>query len=165
MKKIIVMGFALLSLMACNKNTENPLLVEQNTPYGVPAFDKIKMEHYRPAFEEAIKQYNAEIDAIVSNPEYPTFENTIVALDRAGGLLRQVEGVFFNLLETDGNDEMNTLAEEITPLITECEDNILLNEALFARVETVWKMRMAQATEEDQRLLDETHHQYLYRTG
>ena len=161
MKKIIVMGFALLSLMACNKNTENPLLVEQNTPYGVPAFDKIKMEHYRPAFEEAIKQYNAEIDAIVNNPEFPTFENTIVALDRAGGLLRQVEGVFFNLLETDGNDEMNALAEEITPLITECEDNILLNEALFARVETVWKMRMAQATEEDQRLLDETHRRFV----
>lgn len=155
------MAAAMLSLMACNKNTENPLLVEQNTPYGVPAFDKIKMEHYRPAFEEAIKQYNAEIDAIVNNPEDPTFENTIVALDRAGGLLRQVEGVFFNLLETDGNDEMNALAEEVTPLITECEDNILLNEALFARVENVWKLRMAQKTEEDQRLLDETHRRFV----
>lgn len=159
MKKTFILGAALVTMMACQ--TKNPLLTEQNTPYGVPAFDKIKMEHYKPAFEEAIRQYNAEIDAIINNPEAPTFENTIVALDRAGGLLRHVEGVFFNLLETDGTDEMNALAEEVTPMITECEDNILLNEKLFERVENIWRLRMAQKTEEDQRLLDETHRRFV----
>lgn len=149
----------MLTMMACNQT--NPLLVEQNTPYGVPAFDKIKTEHYRPAFEAAIAAYNAEVEAIANNPEEATFENTIVALDRAGGLLRQVEGVFFNLLETDGNDEMNAIAEEVMPLITECQDNILLNEQLFARVENIWMRKMRLATEEDQRLLDETHRNFV----
>lgn len=159
MKKIFLLATAVLTLMACNKT--NPLLTEQNTPFGVPAFDKIKTEHYRPAFEAAIAEYNAEIEAIVNNPEEPTFENTIVALDRAGGLLRQVEGVFFNLLETDGNDKMNQIAEEVTPLITECQDNILLNEQLFERVKNVWQLRLRQADEEDQRLLDETFRSFV----
>lgn len=159
MKKNLIIAVAMLGMMACSK--ENPLLVEQNNPYGVPSFDKVRLEHYRPAFEEAIRQYNAEIEAIVNNPEEATFENTIVALDRAGGLLRQVEGVFFNLLETDGTDEMNALAEEVTPLITECQDNILLNEELFRRVENIWQRRMKLPTEEDQRLLDETHRMFV----
>lgn len=170
MKKLFIVAMATLSLMACNTVKtptakqpveSNPLLTEQNTPYGVPAYDKIRLEHYRPAFKAAIAEYNAEIEAIVNNPADPTFENTIVALDRAGSRLRYVEGVFFNLLETDGNDEMNALAEEVTPLITECEDNVLLNEKLFRRVENIWQLRIRQATEEDQRLLDETHRRFV----
>ena len=86
MKKLIMMSLALVSLMACNKTEENPLLTEQNTPYGVPAFDKVKLEHYMPAFEEAIRQQKAEITAINTNEEAPSFANTIEALDRSGML-------------------------------------------------------------------------------
>ncbi len=148
---------ALCTMMAC---TSNPLLTEPTTPYGVPAFDQIQTKHYRPAFKEAIRQYEAEIAAIENNPEAPTFENTIVALDRAGGLLRRVEGVFFNLLETDGDDAMNAIAEEVTPMITECEDNILLSDKMFARVQAVHESA-TDLTGEDARLLDQTYRSFV----
>ena len=141
MKKLLILSAMTLTLIACNRSGDNPLLVDQNTPYGVPAFDKIKMEHYRPAFDAAIQAYKDEVDAIINNEEAPTFQNTIAALDRSGSLLSQVEGVFFNLLETDGNDEMNALAEEIMPLLSECTDNTLLNETLFARIKAVYDQR------------------------
>ena len=109
MKKILFLSLVLVSLMACTKN-ENPLLAEQNTPYSVPAFDQVKIEHYLPAFEKAIAENEAEIAAIANNPEAPTFANTIEALDRSGELLNKVVGVFFNVIEADGNDEMNAIA-------------------------------------------------------
>lgn len=91
MKKILFLSLVLVSLMAYSKN-ENPLLVEQDTPFGVPAFDKVKIEHYMPAFEQAIAENEAEIAAIVNNPDAPTFANTIEALDRSGELLDKVVG-------------------------------------------------------------------------
>ena len=146
----------LVSLMACNKN-ENPLLVEQDTPFGVPAFDKVKIEHYMPAFEQAIAENEAEIAAIVNNPEAPTFANTIEALDRSGELLDKVVGVFFNILEADGNDEMNKIAEEVTPLLSALSDGIILNDALFQRVKTVYEQRdNLSLNGEQMRLLTET---------
>lgn len=159
MKRIFIPVLAALMLMACSTHT-NPLLVEPNTPYGVPAFDQIKLEHYQPAFKAAIKEYEAEIAAIENNSDAPTFENTIAALDRSGKLLHQVEGVFFNLLETDGNDEMNALAEEVTPLITECSDNILLSEKLFARVKAVYENR-SNLEGEDLRLTELTYRNFV----
>lgn len=159
MKRIFIPVLAALMLMACSTHT-NPLLVEPNTPYGVPAFDQIKLEHYQPAFKAAIKEYEAEIAAIENNSDVPTFENTIAALDRSGKLLHQVEGVFFNLLETDGNDEMNALAEEVTPLITECSDNILLSEKLFARVKAVYENR-SNLEGEDLRLTELTYRNFV----
>ena len=134
MKKIVTV-MMLGMLTACT--SENPLLVEQNTPFGVPAFDKVKIEHYLPAFQEAIAAYEAEIEAIVNNPEAPTFANTIEALDRSGELLDKVVGVFFNVLEADGNDEMNKIAEEVTPMLSSLSDGIILNDALFQRVKAV----------------------------
>ena len=156
MKKIVFLSMMLVSLMACNKN-ENPLLVEQDTPYGVPAFDKVKIEHYLPAFEKAIAENKAEIEAIVNNPEAPTFANTIEALDRSGELLDKVVGVFFNVLEADGNDEMNKIAEEVTPLLSELSDGIILNDALFQRVKAVYEQRETLGLNDEQmRLLTET---------
>ena len=156
MKKIVFLSMMLVSLMACNKN-ENPLLVEQDTPFGVPAFDKVKIEHYMPAFEQAIAENEAEIAAIVNNPEAPTFANTIEALDRSGELLDKVVGVFFNVLEADGNDEMNKIAEEVTPLLSALSDGIILNDALFQRVKTVYEQRENLALNGEQmRLLTET---------
>ena len=150
--------------MACTKKQPvpqiaeiNPLLVEQNTPYGVPAFNLIKLEHYLPAFEAAIAENKAEIDAIVNNPEAPTFANTIEALDRAGGLLESVEGVFYNVLEADGNDEMNAIAEQLSPMISELSDGIILNDSLFQRVKVVYEQRDSLGLNDEQmRLLTET---------
>lgn len=139
MKKVLILGVMAMSLLACNQT--NPLLEQPNTPFGVPAFDKVKIEHYLPAFEEAIRQNKAEIDAIVNNEDAPTFENTIVALDRSGLLLDRVTGVFFNVLEADGNDEMNAIAEQVSPLLSELSDGIILNDALFQRVKAVYDER------------------------
>lgn len=156
MKKLFLTSLVLCSLMACNN--QNPLLSEQNTPYGVPAFDKVKNEHYMPAFEAAIAQNKAEIEAIVSNPAEPTFENTIVALDRSGGLLEKVSGVFFNILDADGNDEMNKIAEKVTPMLSDLSDGILLNDSLFQRVKFVYDQREQLGLNAEQmRLVTETY--------
>ena len=142
-------------MISCTNS--NPLLVDQNTPFGVPAFDQVKIEHYMPAFEQSIAAYEAEVQAIVNNPEAPTFANTIEALDRCGEQLDKVIGVFFNVLEADGNDEMNQIAEEVTPMISALTDGIILNDALFQRVKAVYEQRQSlQLTPEQDRLLSET---------
>ena len=145
-----------MSLLACNKT--NPLVDQPNTPYGVPAFDQVKIEHYLPAFEEAIRQNKAEVEAIINNEAEPTFENTIVALDRTGALLDRVTGVFFNVLEADGNDEMNEIAEQVSPMLSELSDGIILNEALFQRVKFVYDQREQLGLNPEQmRLVTETY--------
>lgn len=155
MRKILLLSIIAMSAIACN---QNPLIHKPNTPYGVPAFDKVQVKHYMPAFEEGIKQQKAEVEAIISNPEAPTFENTIVALDRTGSLLASVEGVFFNLLETDGNDEMHAIAETIMPQLSELSDGIYMNAALFERVKAVYDEREALGLNPEQlRLLTETY--------
>ena len=139
MKKTIFLSAIAMTLLACNPS--NPLLEAPETPYGVPAFDQVKIEHYMPAFEAAIAEQKAEIDAIVTNPSEPTFDNTIVALDRTGMLLERVSGVFFNVLEADGNDEMNAIAEQVSPMLSELSDGIILNDQLFQRVKAVYDQR------------------------
>ena len=145
-----------MSLLACNKT--NPLLEQPNTPFGVPAFDQVKLEHYMPAFEQAIAEQKAEVDAIVNNEAEPTFENTIVALDRTGLLLDRVVGVFFNVLEADGSDEMNEIAEKVSPMLSELSDGIILNEPLFRRVKAVYDQRNQLGLNAEQmRLVTETY--------
>ncbi len=122
--------------MTSNLNA-NPLLRPSEVPYGAPEFDKIKLEHYLPAFREAIRKYRAEIDAIAMNPSPADFENTIMALEYSGEELKNVENIFFNLLEADGNDEMQKIAEEISPELTAMEMYISMNEKLFERVASV----------------------------
>ena len=156
MKKTVFLGVIAMSLLACNKT--NPLVDQPNTPYGVPAFDQVKIEHYLPAFEEAIRQNKAEVEAIINNEAEPTFENTIVALDRTGALLDRVTGVFFNVLEADGNDEMNEIAEQVSPMLSELSDGIILNEALFQRVKFVYDQREQLGLNPEQmRLVTETY--------
>ncbi len=156
MKTKLLLGIALLSLMACSKH--NPLIDAPYTPFGVPAFNEIKLEHYLPAFREAIKRNQAEIDAIVNNSEEPTFANTIEALDRSGQLLDRVESAFFNVLEADGNDQMDAIANEVSPLLSDFQDGVILNEALFARVKAVYDQRDNLGLNPEQmRLLTETY--------
>ena len=145
-----------MTVIACNN--VNPLLNQPATPYGVPAFDQVKLEHYMPAFEAAIAQKKAEVEAIATNEAEPTFENTIVALDRTGDLLDRVEGVFFNVLEADGNDEMNAIAEQVSPMLSDLSDGIILNDALFKRVKAVYDQReQLGLTPEQMRLVTETY--------
>ena len=156
MKKGLILTLAAISFMACNQ--QNPLLVEQETPYGVPAFDKVELRHYMPAFKAAIAANQAEIDAIVNNPEEPTFANTLEALDRSGLLLDHVIGVFYNVLEADGSDEMDAIANEVAPLLSDFQDGIVLNEGLFARVKAVYDQRESLGLDAEQmRLLTETY--------
>ena len=118
-------------------DTSNPLLAEWDTPFATPPFDKIELSDYKPAFETAIAVSRAEIDAIVNNPAKPTFANTIVALERQGSLLGRISGIFFNLLEADASDEMQQIALEIQPALTELANDVSLNPQLFARVKAV----------------------------
>ncbi len=123
------------------KNAENPLLSAYNTPFEAPPFDKIKDEHFKPAFDEAFKQHNAEIAAIVSNEEEPTFENTILALENSGKLLSKVSTVFGNLNSANTNDALKALAVELAPISSAHSDNISLNDTLFSRIRSVWENR------------------------
>ena len=151
-----------MTMTACTPREGNPLLTPQDTPYGVPAFDQVRTEHYLPAFEEAIRQYDEEVTDIIRCAEAPTFHNTIAALDRAGLLLEQVEGVFFNVLEADGNETMDSIAEQVTPMVTDCHDRILLNDSLFRRVKAVYEQRGELGlTPEQLRLTEETYRSFV----
>ena len=133
MKKLLVTSLTCLMMISCSQK-ENPLLGEFNTPFGVPPFEQIKPEHYMPAFEEAIKQHDAEIAAIVANPEAPTFKNTIEPLEFSGLLLTRINLIFSSLTEAETNDQLQAIAKEISPKLTEHYDNISLNADLFARI-------------------------------
>ncbi|HBF88519.1 MAG TPA: peptidase M3 [Bacteroidales bacterium] len=145
--------------------TQNPLLMEYNTPFQVPPFDKIKVEHYIPAFEEGIKQHDAEIAAIVSNTEEPTFENTILAMDNAGELLENVSAVFFNLNETDTDDKMQEVARQVTPLLTKHGDNISMNLDLFKKIKTVYEKRNESNLDSSQIRVVEKYYEDFERSG
>ena len=140
----------------------NPFFQEWNTPYGVPPFDKIKIEHYLPAFEEGMKQHKAEVDSIANNPEAPTFANTIEALEYSGELLDKVSNVFFNIVECCNSEEMEKLTEEILPKVTQHSDDISLNAKLFARIKTVYDQKDSlNLTDEQMRLLDITYKNFV----
>lgn len=148
-------------------DTSNPFLSEFETPYGTPDFDRIKVEHYEPAFLKGIKQQNEEIKAIVENPDEPSFENTIVALDNSGEILARVSGVFFALTEADTNDEMMALEAKIAPMLSEHSDNIFLNQELYKRVAAVHAQEEAgkiQLTTEQHYLLDKYYKEFI-RSG
>ena len=138
-KKIIVCMTALT--ITAGVFAANHLLQPYKTPYQTVPFDQLKTEHFMPAFDEAMLQNKAEIDAIVNNLKPATFENTIVALDRSGRLLAQVSSPFYNLLGSETNDELQAVAQELSPKMSEHSNSILLNEKLFARVKSVYDQK------------------------
>ncbi len=133
----VAMGSVLCACGGQTKDGDNPFFAEFQTPYGTPDFNKIKFAHYEPAFMRGIEQQNEEIKAIVENKEAPTFDNTIVALDNSGEILARVSGVFYALTGADTNDDLKALEEKMAPILSEHNDNIYLNEGLFARVKAV----------------------------
>jgi peptidyl-dipeptidase Dcp len=139
------------------ENRPNPLLAESPLRFGAPVFDRIEEADYLPAFKEAIDRAKADIDAIVNNPETPTFANTIEALEDAGADLDRTSNIFFNLTEACTSDTMDSIAEEVSPLLTQHSMSILFNEALFARVKAVWEQRESLTLDTEQaKLLEET---------
>lgn len=149
-------------LTACQTEQKNPFFETYTTPYGAPPFDQIKLEHYMPAFLEGMAQQKAEIDAIVNNTEAPTFANTIEALEYSGSLLDKVTYVFFNVYMADGNDEMGKIAEEVSPLLSEQTDYIMLNEGLFERVKAVYEAKETlNLNKEQAKLLEETYKSFV----
>ncbi len=145
-----------------NKTSDNPFLQPFDTPLGAIPFDKIRLEHYRPAFEHAIQLHNTEIKRITNNKELPSFQNTIEALERSGRLLELITNTFFNLNSAETNDEMQRLAEELSPLLTEHANNISLNTAIFKRVKSVFVQKETlHLTPEQQTLLQKTYDSFV----
>jgi peptidyl-dipeptidase Dcp len=147
-----------------SKGENNPFFTPYRTPYGVPPFDKIKTEHYLPAFTEGIKQHQKEIDAIANNPAPATFANTMAAMEYSGKLLTRVSMVFFNLEESMHSSEMQSIAEKVTPMLTEHSDNILLNEKLFKRIATLYNNRAKiKLTAEQRRVIEEQYKKFVHK--
>ena len=170
MKNLIFAAAMSCMVCACGQqaaDTDNPFLTEFQTPYGTPDFNRIKVEHYEPAFLKGIEQQNQEIKAIGENAEAPTFENTIVALDNSGEILARVSGVFFALTEADTNDELMALEAKIAPMLSEHSDNIFLNQDLYKRVASVHAQEEAgkiKLTTEQHYLLDKYYKEFI-RSG
>jgi peptidyl-dipeptidase Dcp len=140
----------------------NPLLEQWDTPYGVPPFDQIEDEHYMPALRTGMAEQQAEIAAIVENPDPPTFANTIEELERSGATLNRVSNVFFAVNGAHSNETTRAVAKEIAPELSAHGDDIALNKPLFDRVEAVYRQRDdLDLTPEQQRLLEETYKQFV----
>ena len=128
----------LLTMSACKTNT-NIFLEEWDTPYGTAPFSRITEDQYLPAFKAGIDEARKNIQAIVDNPEAPNFDNTVLAYENASPILDKVQGVFFNLSESESTPRMQAIEEEVIPMVTDLENDIFMNEALFARVKTVYE--------------------------
>lgn len=137
---IVLIG---LFTASCQKtmSDQNPLLKPSSLPLEAPEFDAIKIEHYRPAFEQGMKEELEEIATIANNPDAPTFENTIVAMEKSGELLGRTSSVFYNLTSSNTNDQMQEIQTEMAPKLSQHSDAIMLNKKLFSRVETLYKKR------------------------
>ncbi len=158
MKKL---SLILISTLVCiMTNAENPFFNYKNwdTPHGTYPFNEIKAEHYMPAFEEAMRQGLAEIDAIANNPKAPTFANTIEAYEKSGQMLNVVASCFYNLCSAETNDELQAIELELSPKMSEYSATILLNEKLFERIKAVYEQRdKLKLTKEQAKMLDDIY--------
>ena len=160
-----------LSIMtiSCNNTPtaerENPLLAEWNTPYGIPPFGEIMVSDYMPAFEAAMQMHTEEIEAIVSNPDTPNFENTILALDNAGAKLNDIANTFFLIASADTNSELQKVESEVSPLLAAHTDEIMMNTALFERVKSVYNNRKRLQLDDMQMRLTEQTYKDFERNG
>jgi peptidyl-dipeptidase Dcp len=144
---------------------DNPFATPSELPYALPPFDRIADEHYRPAFEAGLAEQVAEVEAIAGNPETPTFDNTVVALERSGRLLSRVAGVFFNLAGSDSNDTIHELQAAFAPKLASHHDAIYLNEHLFARVSDLFQQRESLNLDAESAWLLERYHTDFQRAG
>ena len=164
-KCIFILPTSCMTYSCATQTETNPFLTEFQTEHGVPPFDKIKLEHYEPAFLKGIEEQNANIDAIVNNSDAPTFENVIVALDNSSPTLDRVSAIFYNMTEAETTDDLKELSIKLAPTLSEHSDNISLNQDLFKKVDAVYQQKDALGlTTEQQRLLEETYKGFV-RSG
>ncbi len=147
------------------KNMNNPFFKEWKTPHQTPPFNEIKEEHFLPAFEEGMKQQKAEVDELLNNKDKATFENTIEAMEKSGALLTKVSNVFYNLLSSNTNDEMQKLAETLTPMLSKHRDDINLNEKLFERIKAIYAEKEKLNLTTEQNTLLEEYNSGFVRNG
>lgn len=145
--------------------TANPLLDATVAPFGLPAFGAIDSAHFRPAFEAAMAENSAEIERIATDPRTPDFDNTIAALERSGRRLRDVGAVFWNLAATDSTPELQAVEREASGALARHETEILLNAALFARVDALFSRRESLALSPEQARVLELIHTRFLRAG
>lgn len=155
---LMISTTVLLSCDATKQEATNPFLNTYDTPFGVPPFDKIKHEHFKPALEAGMEAHNLEIAAIVENTDSASFDHTILALEQGGKLLSNVNTVLGNLNSANTNDSIQALVKEMAPVLSAHYDNIRLNEQLFDRVKAVWDQKDAlKLNEEQAKLLENTY--------
>lgn len=168
-KKVTILSMSIIIIMtfSCGKktNNQNPFFEEFSTTFGVPPFDLIKNEHYVPAFEEGMKRHKEEIQAIINNPDKPTFENTIVAYDNSGEMLNRVIGVFYNLTSSSTSPELQEIAKEIAPKISSHYDEISMNEDLFLRIKSVYENKDNFNLNTEQNMLLDLMYKSFVRNG
>ena len=164
MKRIFITALTIMAMTACTTK-ENPFLTKWDTPYGIPPFDKISEADYIPAIKAGITQQQGEIQDIIDNSDEPTFENTIAALDRSGSILAKGEGVLFNLCETDATDKLNAVVEEATPVITDWDNSIFMNEDLFRRVKVIYDNQDALNLDSEQKMLLKSYYRSFAQNG
>ncbi|MGV0941088.1 M3 family metallopeptidase [Empedobacter sp. ULE_I140] len=143
----------------------NPLLEKFETPFESAPFSKIKNEDYKPAFIQAIEEAKAEIDAITANPEAPTFANTIEAMELSGEKLGRISSIFFNLNSAETNDEIQEIAQEVSPLLSEFGNDVRLNQDLFERIKIVYNQKESLILTDEQAYLLEKKYKGFSRNG
>ncbi|MDO9153851.1 MAG: M3 family metallopeptidase [Paludibacter sp.] len=164
MKKLFLIIMTGLLLAGCAKN-DNPFFEAYENKYGAPPFDKIKTEHYMPGFKKGIKQHQEQINTVAENKETPTFANTIEALDYSGQLLEKVSSVFFNLYSSNTNDEMKDIANKVSPMLSEHNDNLYMNDKIFEKVKTLYDNRAKLELNSEQNRLLENYYKDFIRSG
>lgn len=161
---ILVSGLVLASCSQ-KQGSDNPLLQTWDTPFETAPFEKIKVEHYLPAFEAAMAEHDKEIQAIIDNAEAPTFDNTIAALDYSGQTLTKVAGVFFNMMAANTSEELQKVNEQVGPMMATHSDNISMNAKLFEKIKAVYDAKDSQKyTGEQLALLEKTYNKFV-RSG
>ena len=165
-KMLVTVGLAssLMQLTACKgsgDNNTNPLLQESELPFGAPDFSKIQSSDYLPAIEQAIAMQREAIDSIVQNQDTPTFQNTILALEESGVVLQRVTDIFFALTSADKTPEIAETEKKVTPMLTDLENDLVFNKALFQRIKHVYDNEYESLQGEDQKLLEETYKHFV----
>ncbi|MEO1067278.1 MAG: peptidase M3, partial [Pseudomonadota bacterium] len=145
--------------------SSNPLLSDWTTPFELPPFDAIETEHFKQAFDVALEKSVADVDRIAENDEAPTFENTIEAMERAGETLGDVAGVFFNLSGAHTNPDLQAIERDMAPRFADHRSKIMLNAALFARIDALYEMRKDLGLNAEQMRVLEKYHSNFVRAG
>jgi peptidyl-dipeptidase Dcp len=146
-------------------SASNPLLGEWNGPFGLPPFAALRPEHFPPAFEQGLASHRAEVEAIAANPAAPDFDNTVAAMERSGAVLTRVSNIFFVLAGADTSDALEEVERDISPLLARHNNEIYLNEALFRRIDDLYRRRDALGLDSEQKRVLERYHTHFVRAG